>query len=143
MITEKIRPDIFSKKSFKIVIPETKKKWWKSGPKPKSKSELRRHPITCRLTDAELEQLDKGRPEKMTRGAWLRMKALKRQLPREIPGLNQQAWTMLSTAVANLNQLSRSVNQGLRSELAVTDLYQITAQVQQVRLQLLGAKFEG
>jgi hypothetical protein len=123
-------------------MPE-KRRWWKSGPKPKPISELRRHPITCRLNDAELVRLDQGRPDKTTRGEWLRAKALKRDLPRAIPTLNRQAWTMLSTAVANLNQLAKSVNQGLRSDLVAADFYELTAQIKVVRLQLLGVDSEG
>ena len=90
-----------------------------------------------------MEQLDERRPVKISRGSWLRIRAFKRALPREVPELNREAWTVLSKAVANLNQLSKSVNQGLRSELAAADLDEITTQVQEVRLQLLGAKYEG
>jgi hypothetical protein len=90
------------------------------------------------VTDAELRRLDQGRPEKMTRGEWLRTKALKRDLPRAIPEVNREAWTTLSTAVANLNQLAKAINQGTRSELAAADLSDLVAQVQAVRLQLLG-----
>ncbi|MBS0014244.1 MAG: hypothetical protein KFF46_09765 [Desulfobacterales bacterium] len=114
----------------------------KRGPTPKAKAELRRHPITCRLTDVELDRLDRGRPEKMTRGEWLRTKALKRKLPRQIPELNREAWTTLSTAVSNVNQLSKSINQGTRSELAAADLADLIAQIQAVRLQLLRGDVE-
>ncbi len=45
-----------------------KANWRKRGPKPRPKAELRRHPVTCRVTDAELAEIDDRRPEGMTRG---------------------------------------------------------------------------
>ena len=55
-----------------------KANWRKRGPKPRPKAELRRHPVTCRVTDAELAEIDDRRPEGMTRGEWLRTAALRR-----------------------------------------------------------------
>lgn len=110
----------------------------KRGPHPKPESELKRHRIAFRVTDAERKKIDKGRPDGMSRGEWCRHKVFSRKLPTPIPALNRKAWTKLSTAVANLNQISKSINQGLRSDLAEAELADLVDQVQAVRLRLLG-----
>lgn len=82
------------------------------GPAPKSNAEVRRHQVNARLNDDELVLLDRGRPEKITRGTWLRTLALNRKLPRPIPEINREAWAELARVAANLNQLTRHFNQG-------------------------------
>ena len=111
----------------------------KRGPEPKPESELRRHPITCRVTDAELIQIDAGRPDGMSRGEWIRTKALKRKLPRAIPEINRKAWADLARSLGNLNQIAKHLNQG-GGDLpgAVDQVKQIRAEVQNLRSDLLG-----
>lgn len=111
---------------------------WKSGVRPKQVTELRKHQVNARLTSAELSELDQGRPEKVTRGSWIRIRALGSKLPRPIPKINRQAWTQLSTAVANLNQLTKAVNQGRVSGVTSAELTELANHIQAVRLQLLG-----
>lgn len=77
----------------------------KRGRKPVADAELRKHPVTCRLTDAENEKVDNLRGG-MTRGEWLRTAALGKP-PATIPAINQTAWLELSRAASNLNQLAR------------------------------------
>jgi len=110
----------------------------KRGPEPKPETELRRHPITCRVTDAELIRIDAGRPEGMTRGEWIRTKALKRKLPRAIPEINRKAWADLARSLGNLNQIAKHLNQG-GGDLAgaVATVEQIRAEVQKLRQQLI------
>ncbi len=112
------------------------------GPKPKPLEELREHCVSVRLNPAELERLDALRG-RLQRGHWLREAALGRGARggvegRTIPELNREAWTKLGRLSANLNQLTRAVNEGraaagLAGVLATTrDLLRV------VRAQLLG-----
>lgn len=91
------------------------------GPPPKPGSELRRHPVACRLTDRELARLDAGRPPGASRGEWLRRLALARTLPRPVPEANKTMWSRLSTLASNLNQLARAWNaDGIAPDIATT-----------------------
>jgi hypothetical protein len=125
----------------KTKAKEKKKEMGKRGPKPKSEEEKRKHPVTCRLTDREMEQLDKGKPENMTRGEWLRTKALKRKLPRSIPEINRQAYTNLARLAGNLNQYIKAINQG-RATGPAPELNFLYDEVQKLRGQLIGLKDE-
>lgn len=109
------------------------------GRKPLAPEDRRRHGVTCRLTDAERDHVDTLRGS-VTRGEWLRRAALSAP-PRIVPELNQQAWLELSRLAANLNQLSRAVNEG-RLERPLVDLAELRQQVQKLRQQLLGVEDE-
>ena len=111
----------------------------KYGPTPKPEAEKRKHLFACRLTDSELDQLDQGRPPGMTRGAWLRTKALKRKLPRQIPEVNRQSYIELARLAGNLNQYVKAINQGRATEPA-PDLQVMYNEVQKLRSELLGIK---
>lgn len=102
------------------------------GRKPKALEALQRHLVACRLTDAELEQLDAGRGV-LTRGEGLRQLALARRLPPAIPAVNRQAYDALARASANLNQLSRRAN--IAGQLEIAALW---AALKTFRLALLG-----
>ena len=115
--------------------PVTKKR--RHGPAPKAPHELRRHGITCRLTDAELVRLDEGRPTGMTRGEWLRTRALKRRLPRAIPEINREAWADLARVSGNLNQYMRAVNEG-RADRPAVNLAELRRLVDDLRRELIG-----
>lgn len=107
----------------------------KPGRKPKPQHELRQHPVTCRLTDAEAEHIDRVRGA-ITRGEWLRRAALGK-LPRIVPEINREAWAELARTAANLNQYQRAVNQG-QVPAAPFDLVELRAQVQQLRAAMIG-----
>ncbi|MGD9710263.1 MAG: hypothetical protein AB7U65_10630, partial [Halothiobacillaceae bacterium] len=117
--------------------PVTKKR--RHGPAPKPAHALRRHAITCRLTDAELVRLDEGRPAGMTRGEWLRTRALKRRLLRAIPEVNREAWADLARVSGNLNQYMRAINEGRANQPAVdVDLAELRRLVGALRRELIG-----
>lgn len=110
------------------------------GPKPKPSHELRRHSVSCRLTDEEIAILDQRRG-KVSRGEWLRLAALSAP-PRIVPEVNKVAWADLSRAAGNLNQLMRAVNEGRfkvdelpKANAALTDL---RAKLNAVRAALIG-----
>lgn len=98
----------------------------------KAPEALQRHLVACRLTDAELAQLDLGRGV-LTRGEGLRQLALARRLPPGIPEVNRQAYAELARASANLNQLSRRANIEGQLEIAA-----LSAALAAFRLSLLG-----
>lgn len=102
------------------------------GRTPKAPEALQRHLVACRLTDAELAQLDLGRGV-LTRGEGLRQLALARRLPPHIPEVNRQAYAELARASANLNQLARRAN--IEGQLEVAAL---SASLAAFRLALLG-----
>lgn len=117
--------------------PEKKRR---HGPKPKPPHEQRRHAVSCRLTDAESEMLD-ARRGNVSRGEYLRLAALKAP-PRVVPEINKVAWSDLSRAASNLNQLTRAINEkrwplkeGPTAQQTITDL---RASLNEVRAKLIG-----
>jgi hypothetical protein len=109
----------------------------KRGPTSRPAEELRRHHIACRLTDSELKQLDQGKPEGVTRGEWLRRKALARRLPAAIPAINAEAWRVMSKAAGNLATIGTALRSGDR-----VDPEKIRSEVAAFRLALIGAGAE-
>lgn len=105
------------------------------GRPAKDLKDLRKHPVTCRLTDEEKAKVDQLRGA-ITRGEWLRRTALGRP-PRMVPELNRQAWLELARLAGNLNQLAQAVNQG-RKDLPQVDFEALRALTQQLRLELIG-----
>lgn len=107
------------------------------GRRKLSDDELRKHSVSCRLTDSEINRIDTSRPTGWRRGSWLRALALDRKLPKKIPAVNLTAWKVLATAVANLNQISKHLNQKLRTDLQRSELLELRESVQQLRNELL------
>ena len=122
-------------------MTETKRR---HGPKPKPPHEQRRHPVACRLTDAELALLDERRG-KVSRGEWLRLAALAAP-PRIVPEVNKVAWADLAKASSNLNQLTKAVNEGRlpAPDLAAANafLLSLRAKIEAVRASLIGGEDE-
>ncbi|MGZ3237207.1 MAG: plasmid mobilization relaxosome protein MobC [Burkholderiaceae bacterium] len=104
----------------------------KRGPKPLPVEEKRVHTVSVRLNDVELSKLEKTRG-KYQRGEWLRIAALDK-LPPTIPVINQQAYAELARSAANLNQISRHLNEGGAADAAT-----VAALLSDFRLALLGA----
>lgn len=84
----------------------------KRGPKPRAAEDLRTVCVACRLTEAEAEQLDQGRPAGMSRGEWLRTRALARRLPAAIPEINREAWRDLARVAGNLATIGTAMRGG-------------------------------
>ena len=119
----------------------------KCGRKKLPSNEKRKHQVKCSFTSAEMVQLGNGKPENMSWGEWLRLKALARKLPRAIPEINQQAWVSLGKGLGNLNQLVKHLNQGewyligdLTEPQALNIINSLKADIQSLRLELLGEK---
>lgn len=112
----------------------------KTGPKPKPQTELRRHPITCRVTDAELEHIENHRGG-MTKGEFIRTAALKRQMPKTIPEPNIKKWAELKKLANNINQLAKIANKA--GQVKYNDAFnKIYKQIQAVRQDLIGGGHE-
>lgn len=114
------------------------------GPKPKPLHEQRRHAVSCRLTDAESELLD-ARRGNVSRGEYLRLAALKAP-PRVVPEINKVAWSDLSRAASNLNQLTRAINEKKwpleNAPSAEQTLTYLRASLNEVRAKLIGTDGE-
>lgn len=95
----------------------------------------RKHGVTCRLTDAELDRVDAARGG-VSRGEYIRLAALDAP-PRVVPEVNRAAWLELSKASANLNQIARVAN--AKGMLTGRDMiFEIRDQVEILRQMLLG-----
>lgn len=91
------------------MIDESKRRT-RTGRTPLPADELRTHTVSVRLNPDELAWLDAQREQvKMQRGEYLRVAAMGK-LPKTIPALNQEAWSELARAAANLNQIAQKLN---------------------------------
>lgn len=106
-----------------------------NGRKQKSNSEKRKHPVSCRLTDQELSQVDSQRGG-MTRGEFLRRAAMDADLPPLVPEVNKVAWHELSKLSGNFNQLCKQQN----TYGALNNPDEMPEIIQNLRLALLGVK---
>lgn len=107
----------------------------KRGPKPRAAEDLRTVCVACRLTEAEAEQLDQGRPAGMSRGEWLRTRALARRLPAAIPEINREAWRVLSKTSGNLSTVATAMRGG-----EYRGIEEIRAAVAALRKALIGVQ---
>lgn len=112
----------------------------KRGRKPLPEAEQRRHPVTCRLTDAERDHVDASRG-KVTRGEFIRRAALK-AAPRVVPEVNREAWVELARLSANLNQLLRHLNERRPGTPPPAQIGQLQAAVTRLRADLIGLDLE-
>lgn len=102
------------------------------GRKPVPLAEKQQHQVNSRLTDAELAYVDAHRGG-VTRGEWLRRAAFGKP-PTTIPEINREAWTQLSRAASNLNQLARLSH-------TFTDVH-VVEELKRFRAALIGARLE-
>ena len=116
-----------------------KANWRKRGPKPRPKAELRRHPVTCRVTDAELAEIDDRRPEGMTRGEWLRTAALRRA-PARVPEVNQEAWGHAGRIAGGLTTLAKAAAEGRTVGVDPNAIEELRLALAEVRRLMKGGK---
>ncbi len=113
-------------------MPEERKR--RRGPKPKAPDEARAHHVGVYLTDAEHKRLtEEAKAVKLRRGAVLRQAWLG-QPARPIPELNREAWTELSRAASNLNQIAKALHE------EVPDIENVRQSLDAFRRSLIGAK---
>jgi len=116
-----------------------KAKGRRRGPKPRPKAELRRHPITCRVTDAELAEIDDRRPKSMTRGEWLRTAAL-HQAPARVPAVNQEAWGHAGRIAGGLTTLAKAAAEGRTVGVDPDAIEELRLALAEVRRLMKGGK---
>jgi hypothetical protein len=110
------------------------------GPLPLPVGELRKHGVSVRLNDAELDQLDEQRSgPHMQRGEYLRAASLHR-LPPVIPALNRAAYTDLGRLGGLVNQIARRMHEAAHGHDAVTPTVgEVSVVLNDLRRMLLGA----
>jgi len=94
--------------------------------------EVRSHQVKVMLNDAELGMLDDVRG-RLSRAEVMRY-LLMNKMPPPVPALNVMAWTELSRASANLNQLAHHLNAGGAFEIEL-----IKETLDRFRAALIGA----
>lgn len=106
--------------------------------KNKEQKDIRTNRISLRLTDSELALIQKNAKNTNARkvALYIRNSALNK-LPVEVPELNKESWVVLATAVANLNQLMKKIN----NPNAKIQVGEIKTNVDELRSSLLGIKF--
>ena len=94
--------------------------------------EVRTHQVKVMFNDYEIGCLDMARGHR-SRAEVLRFLLL-HKMPPPIPELNSLAWTDLSRAAANLNQIAHHLNSG-----GVLEIEQVKAVLEHFRASLIGA----
>ncbi|HED3393374.1 TPA: hypothetical protein R4132_004866 [Enterobacter hormaechei subsp. steigerwaltii] len=107
--------------------------------KTKEQKDIRTNRISLRLTDSELASIQKNAKDTNARkvALYIRNSALNK-LPVEVPELNKESWVVLATAVSNLNQLMKKMN----NPGAKLQVGEVKNTVDELRSSLLGIKFE-
>lgn len=100
--------------------------------KQSTKRPVRKHQVKVMLDDEELKRMDSKRG-KRSRAVMLRSLLLDK-FPAPVPEVNIIAWTELSRASANLNQLARHLNTG-----GVFEVEQVKATLERFRAALIAA----
>jgi hypothetical protein len=109
--------------------------------RPKSPDHLIRHrTIGVRVNATELAELEsKAKVAGVSVTEWLRLAGLRRRAPAGVvPVINRQAWAALARSAANLNQLTKAVNEGRTAGVDANALRLMYREIQTLRQQLLG-----
>ena len=112
------------------------------GGRPKNEpGTVRDVTIGVRVSPSEYVALKvKAEALSVTPAQWLRQAALSRRLPSPlVPAINREEYANLARLAANLNQLAKAANEG--RNVVVNDglMQRLTAEVNRLRLSLLGA----
>jgi hypothetical protein len=111
------------------------------GGRPKGDpNAIRIYRVNARLSASEHATLTaKADQIGMPPAQWLREAALSRRLPSPpVPAINREEYANLARLSANLNQLSKASNEGRAVTVNNTLLEQISIEVNQLRLALIG-----
>ena len=111
--------------------------------RPKNEPGTVRHvTIGVRVSHSELEALKvKADTMSVTTAHWLRLAALSRRLPAPpVPAINREEYADLARLSANLNQLAKAGNEGRNVVINDSLVENLRAEVNQLRLALIGIK---
>ena len=107
------------------------------GRKALAENERRRHVVSCRLTDDELDKCQSERGE-LSEGEWLRMSALS-NVPPVIPSLNQSAYSNLARVARNVNQVAKALNNPANRGRPI-NFDAVLAKISELRIALIEAE---
>ncbi|MEM8515479.1 hypothetical protein RCH14_004841 [Massilia sp. MP_M2] len=113
------------------------------GGRPKNEpGTVRDMTIGVRVSRSEFEALKvKAEAMSVTPAQWLRQAALSRRLPAPpVPAINRGEYADLARLSANLNQLARAGNEGRNVVINDSLIENLRAEVNQLRLALIGMK---
>lgn len=113
------------------------------GGRPKNEpGTVRDVTIGVRVSRSEFEALKvKADAMSVTPAHWLRQAALSRRLPAPpVPAINREEYADLARLSANLNQLARAGNEGRNVVISDSLVESLRAEVNQLRLALIGMK---
>ncbi len=113
----------------------------KLGRKKLPEEQRRQHPITCRLTDNELDELEAKKPQKMPNGEFIRFLALSQRLKiKKVPAVNQTLRGELGRIGNNINQIAWALNSGRDVQLdhVINVLIALQAKLATIRRELAG-----
>lgn len=113
------------------------------GGRPKNEpGTVRDVTIGVRVSRSEFDALKlKAEAMGVTPAQWLREAALSRRLPAPpVPAINREEYADLARLSANLNQLTRAGNEGRNVVISDSLVESLRAEVNQLRLALLGMK---
>lgn len=113
------------------------------GGRPKNEpGTVRDVTIGVRVSRSEFDALKlKADAMSLTPAHWLRQAALSRRLPAPpVPAINRQEYADLARLSANLNQLARAGNEGRNVVINDSLVESLRAEVNQLRLALIGLK---
>ena len=104
-----------------------------------TRKELRRK-IECYFNSIELENIQsQANQAGLPLSAYIRRATLGTKII-TIPPLNVKAWQELSHTTANLNQMSKYLNNGEIHKIQPEVIHKLAEHVRQLRLQLLGVQ---
>lgn len=115
----------------------------KRGGRPKNApGTVRDVTIGVRVSRSEFDALKlKADAMSLTPAHWLRQAALSRRLPAPpVPAINREEYADLARLSANLNQLARAGNEGRNVVINDSLVESLRAEVNQLRLALIGLK---
>jgi len=113
------------------------------GGRPKNEpGTVRDVTIGVRVSRSEFDTLKlKADAMSLTPAHWLRQAALSRRLPAPpVPAINREEYADLARLSANLNQLAKAGNEGRNVVISDSLVESLRAEVNQLRLALIGLK---
>lgn len=114
----------------------------RSGPRIDPSIDHRIHRVTLRFSESEYRQLqENAESARVTISAFIRSCLQGKRIhgkPAPIPAINRDAWMALARSAANLNQLTKAINEGHNLGIDVNTLRLMYREVQTLRQQLIG-----
>lgn len=115
----------------------------RSGPRIDPSIDNRIHRVTLRFSESEYRQLqENAKHARVTVSAFIRSCLQGKRVrgkPAPVPTINRDAWMALARSAANLNQLTKAINEGRSFGIDVNALRLMYREIQTLRQQLVGS----